>query len=87
MANHVGPGLVIKLANGAELPLVTNPAGIKEMFGDPRSDHSIRSDCANGVIPTLPRAQGSGAHHRIPVARYLDRLGVPYEVVQLEPAS
>jgi hypothetical protein len=81
MADETGSGLVIQLANGARLPLVTGPAGIKEIFGDPRSDHSIRSDCANGVIPTLPRAEGSGAHHRVPVARYLDKLGIPYEIV------
>ena len=74
-------GLVVRLSTGREFPLVTGPAGYKEMTGDPRSDHSIRDDCSSGVIPTLPHAAGSGAHHRIPVAPALDQLGVPYEIV------
>ena len=74
-------GLVIRTTTGAILPLVTNPEGIRAITGDQRSAHAIRDDCAHGVIPTLPRAGGSGAHHRIPVARMLDDLGVRYEII------
>ena len=74
-------GLVVRLASGAELPLVVGPAQIREITGDQRSEHAIRADCSAGVIPTLQRPRGSGAHHRIPVAKYLDGLGIPYEVV------
>ena len=82
-SGEVAAGLVIRTAAGV-YPLVTSPAGIKAITNDTRSDHAIRDDCANGVIPTLPRAGGSGAHHRIPVARHLDQLGVPYEIVPAE---
>src|ERR1039458_3805929 len=75
-------GLVVRLASGMEFPLVTGPAGYKAITGDSRSDHAVRDDCSAGVIPTLPHAAGSGAHHRIPVAPALDQLGVPYEIVQ-----
>jgi hypothetical protein len=75
-------GLVVRLPDGTELPLVVSPAQVKEVTGDRRSDHAIRDDCARGVIPTLPRGGGSGAHHRIATAPYLDRLGVPYTIVR-----
>ncbi|MGA7417809.1 MAG: hypothetical protein WB765_13710 [Acidimicrobiales bacterium] len=76
-------GLVVQTPGGI-FPLVTTPAGIKDITGDSRSEHAIRDDCTNGVIPTLPRADGSGAHHRIVTARYLERLGVPFEIVPAE---
>lgn len=75
--------VVIRTAAG-NFPLVVSPAGLKAALGDSRSDRSIRSDCENGVIPTLPRLGGPGAHHRIPLARYFDQLGVPYEIVRAE---
>jgi len=62
-----------------ELPLVCSPSHVAPLLG--RSDHAIRDDCVAGVIPTLPRAGGSGAHHRIATARLLDQMGVPYEIV------
>jgi hypothetical protein len=74
--------LVVRAA-GAEFPLVTTPAGLKEITGDARSDRAIRADCENGVIPTLPRPTASGAHHRIPVPRALEQYGVPYEIVEV----
>jgi hypothetical protein len=40
-----------------------------------------------GVIPTLPRAGGSGAHHRIATARLLDQIGIPYEIVASETVA
>jgi hypothetical protein len=49
-----------------------------------RSDDAIRDDCVVAVIPTPPRAGGSGAHHRIATARLLDQIGVPYEIVSSE---
>lgn len=69
---------------GADFPLVTTPAGLKAMTGDPRSERAIRGDCESGIIPTLPRPAGSGAHHRIPVPRALELFGVTYEVVEVE---
>jgi len=72
--------LVVRTAAG-DFPLVIGPAGLRGITGDKRSEHAIRSDCEAGVVPTLPRSGGSGSHHRIPVAKYLDQLGVPYEIV------
>ena len=67
------------------LPLVCSPSQVAPLLG--RSDHAIRDDCVAGVIPTLPRAGGSGAHHRIATARLLDQIGVPYEIVSSEKVS
>ncbi len=75
-------GLVVRLrGSGVEAPLVAGPAEWKRIVGDPRSLHSIRFDCETGRLPTLPRAGGSGSHHRIAVAKALDELGVAYEIV------
>lgn len=74
--------LIIRTDSGWELPLVASPAAVAPLLG--KSDHGVRNDCVAGRIPTLPRATGSGAHHRIPVARLLDQLGVPYRI---EPAG
>jgi hypothetical protein len=77
------PGLVVRLiGSGVEAPLVVGPRDWKRIVGDPRSVHSIRLDCETGRLPTLPRAGGSGSHHRIAVAKALDELGVAYEIVQ-----
>ncbi len=70
--------LIIRTDSGWELPLVASPAAVAPLLG--KSDHGVRNDCVAGRIPTLPRAPGSGAHHRIPVARLLDQLGVPYRI-------
>lgn len=76
------PGLVVRLVeSGVVAPLVAGPAEWKRLVGDPRSAHSIRSDCETGRLPTLPRSGGSGSHHRIAVAKALDQLGVAYEIV------
>ena len=76
------PGLVVRLVgSGVVAPLVAGPADWKRLVGDPRSAHSIRSDCENGRLPTLPRSGGSGSHHRIAVAKALDQLGVAYEII------
>jgi hypothetical protein len=72
--------LVIRTAAG-DYPLVTTPAGLKKITGDQRSERAVRSDCETGITPTLPRPAGSGAHHRIPTAKALEQLGVPYEIV------
>lgn len=74
--------LVVRLASGAELPLVGTPADVAPLLG--RSDRTVRSGCEDGTIPTLTRASGSGARHRIPVARLLEELGVPFTI---EPAA
>lgn len=74
--------LVVRLANGAVWPLIVRPGELRTLIGDERSERAIRNDCAEGRIPTLPRAGGSGGHYRIPTARYLDMLGVPYEIAQ-----
>ena len=71
--------LVVRATGGIELPLVCSPSQVAPMLG--RSDHSIRDDCIAGLIPTLPRANGSGPHHRIATARLLDQIGIPYEIV------
>ncbi len=75
-------GLVVRLQNGTELPLVIGPAGFKKLTGDRRTERAIRDLCDSGVIRTLPRPAGSGAHHRIPVAKALDDLGIQYEIVE-----
>jgi hypothetical protein len=76
-------GLVVRLSgSGMEVPLVASPSEWRHIVGDPRSLRSIRTDCETGRLPTLPRAGGSGCHHRIAVAKALDELGVPYEIVQ-----
>ena len=74
--------LIIRTTCGIHLPLVCSPSQVAPLLG--RSDHAIRDDCVAGVIPTLPRAGGSGAHHRIATARLLDQIGVPYEIVSSE---
>jgi len=75
-------GLVVRLTeSGVEAPLVVSPGGWKRLTGDPRSEHSIRSDCESGRLPTLPRAGSSGAHHRMPVAKALQQLGIEFEIV------
>jgi hypothetical protein len=70
--------LIVRTDFGWELPLVASPAAVAPLLG--KSDHGVRNDCVAGRIPTLSRAPGSGAHHRIPVARLLDQLGVPYRI-------
>lgn len=72
--------LVVRLASGAELPLILSPAGYRAFIDDGRSEVSIRSDCDRGLIPTLPRPQGSGSWYRIPTARALELLGIAYEI-------
>ena len=79
------PSLVIRATGGIELPLVCSPSQIAPMLG--RSDHSIRDDCIAGLIPTLPRASGSGAHHRIATVRLFDQIGIPYEIVSSEKVA
>lgn len=79
-------GLVVRLTDGREWPLVVGPAMLREITGDRRSEHSLRNDCAAGLVPTLPRGSGSGAHHRIPTAKLLEQLGVPFEVVPARSA-
>jgi hypothetical protein len=32
------------------------------------------------VIPTLPRGTDSGGHYRIPTVKYLEALGISYEI-------
>lgn len=88
MATDTSPGgMVVRTAAG-DFPLVVTPSRIRQITGDDRSDHAIRSDCVDGVIPTLPRTGGSGGHHRILTAKLLDQLGVPYEIVPAwRPAS
>lgn len=80
----VAPPLVVRLSNGVILPLIVGPARIRELIGDDRSERAIRNDCAEGVIPTLPRGTGSGGHYRIPTVKYLEALGIPYEITERE---
>ncbi|HET9733176.1 MAG TPA: hypothetical protein VFP54_10925 [Acidimicrobiales bacterium] len=72
--------IVIRLGTGAHLPPTMSPVQLREYGLDDRSDHSIRSDCAKGVIPTLNRAGGEGARHRIATARYLEQLGIEFTI-------
>ena len=69
--------MVIVTDTGIELPLVASPATVAPILG--KSDHGVRDDCIAGRIPTMPKGDRSGTHHRIPVARLLDLLGIPYE--------
>lgn len=70
--------MVIVTDTGVELPLVASPAGVAPLLG--KSDHGVRDDCIAGRIPTMPRDERAGTHHRIPVARLLDLLGIPYRI-------
>ena len=60
------------------LPLVASPEQMSPVYG--KSGRAIRDDCESGVIPTLTRAPGSGSWHRIPTAKALDAVGVPYTI-------
>jgi hypothetical protein len=70
--------MVIVPGTGVELPLVASPATVAPLLG--KSDHGVRDDCIAGRIPTMPRGDRAGTHHRIPVARLLDLLGIPYRI-------
>ena len=72
-------GTKIKTATGRILPLVASPELISKIDG--KSGRAIRLDCEAGRIPTLPRT-GELSHWRIPVARYLDFVGLPYVFVE-----
>ena len=74
--------LIIRATGGIELPLVCSPSQVAPLLG--RSDHAIRDDCVAGVIPTLPRAGGSGRTTELPQRGLLDQIGVPYEIVSSE---
>jgi hypothetical protein len=74
----VATRLILRTDSGLELPLVASPAAVAPLLGKP--DHGVRDDCTAGRIPTLPRGGRTGAHYRIPVARLLDELGVPYRI-------
>src|ERR1035437_737595 len=74
----VATRLILRTDSGLELPLVATPAAVAPLFG--KSDHGVRDDCTAGRIPTLPRGGRTGAHFRIPVARLVDELGVPYRI-------
>jgi hypothetical protein len=50
--------LFVRATGGIDLPLVCSPSQVAPLLG--RSDHAIRDDCMAGIIPTLPRAGGSG---------------------------
>lgn len=60
-----------------ELGPTVNTETAGELLGV--SDDTIRRMCAEGAIPTLPR-RGDKSGWRIPTARALDALGIPYEV-------
>ena len=70
--------MVIVTDTGVELPLVASPATVAPILG--KSDHGVRDDYIAGRIPTMPRGDRAGTHHRIPVARLLDLLGIPYRI-------
>ena len=71
-------GAVIDTPFG-QLPLVASPEQMAIVYG--KSGRAVRDDCDSGVIPTLTRAAGSGSWHRIPVAKALDDVGVPYRII------
>jgi hypothetical protein len=74
----VTTGITIKTPTGT-LPLVASPEQIGSVLG--KTGRAVRLDCEAGTIPTLPRAGGDGGHWRIPVAKWLDAVGIPYEFV------
>jgi hypothetical protein len=76
-------GMVVKTPAGT-LSLISSPEQIGNVEG--KTGRAVRSDCESGAIPTLPRTGGDGGHWRIPTAKYLDQLGVPYEIVPAEEA-
>jgi hypothetical protein len=74
----MGTRMVIVPGTGIEPPLVASPAAVAPLLG--KSDYGVRDDCIAGRIPTMPRGDRVGSHHRIPVARLLDQLGIPYRI-------
>jgi hypothetical protein len=72
-------GMVIRTPAG-DLPLIASPEQLGGLVVG-KTGRAVRGDCESGAIETLPRAGGEGAHWRIPVAKYLDNVGVPYEIV------
>jgi hypothetical protein len=71
-------GVVIDTTFG-QFPLVASPEQMASVYG--KTGRAVRDDCESGVIPTLTRAAGSGTWHRIPVAKALDAVGVPYQIL------
>jgi hypothetical protein len=74
------PEIVIKTAAGVVLPLVASPEQISRVTGE--TGRAGRLKCEAGTIPTLPRVGGDQAHWRIPVAKWLDSIGMPYEFIE-----
>jgi hypothetical protein len=70
--------MVIVTDTGIDLPLVAPPATVAPILG--KSDHGVRDDCIAGRIPTMSKGDRTGTHHRIPGARLLDVLGIPYRI-------
>jgi hypothetical protein len=72
-------GTVIRTAGGLILPLVASPEDVAgPLLG--KTGRAARGDCASGAIPSLHRATAD-SHWRIPTAKLLDTIGVPYEFV------
>jgi len=83
--NMNATGTVIRTASGSILPLVATP----EQWGqqvEGKTGRAVRGDCESGAIETLPRSGGQKSHWRIPTAKALDALGVPYEFIALDNA-
>src|ERR1700676_507988 len=81
MSGTKTPEIVIKTAAGSELPLVASTEQIAGATGE--TGRAVRLKCEAGSIPTLPRVGGDQAHWRIPVAKWLDSIGMPYEFVEV----
>jgi len=77
--------MVVRTTAG-DLPLVASPELIGARVAG-KTGRAVRDDCESGAIETLPRAGGGGAHWRIATAKYLDSVGVPYEIVPASEAS
>ncbi len=72
-------GMVVRTSAG-DLPLVSSPELLGTRIAG-KTGRAVRDDCESGAIETLPRSGGGGAHWRIPTVKYLDSVGVPYEIV------
>jgi hypothetical protein len=79
VSGSTATGMVVRTPAG-DFPLVASPEILGGLVG--KTGRAVRVDCESGAIETLPRNGGERSHWRIPTAKYLDSVGVPYEIVR-----
>lgn len=69
--------LVVRAA-GRTFGLTMTPEEVGSLQG--LSDEAVRTQCRQGVLPTMPRVDLPGASWRIPTCRLMEQLGIPFEI-------